>query len=90
MIGSYFPTQTAASACKIDKLSAARLALQMPQANPPARESAQAFMARVAKIETMLCPCCKAQLLKVVATVAGCRQLPAVVGMTTGQPRGPP
>ncbi len=79
-----------ASACKTDKLSAARLALQMPQANPPARESAQAFMVRVAKIETMLCPCCKAQLLKVVATVAGCRQLPAVVGMTTGQPRGPP
>ena len=62
----------------------------MPAPKREAMETAQAFMARVAKIETMLCPCCKAQLLKVVATVAGCRQLPAVVGMTTGQPRGPP
>jgi hypothetical protein len=79
-----------ASACKTDKLSAARLALQMPNSNRQAQESAQAFMARVAKIETMQCPCCKAISLKVVATLAGCRRLPHVEGLMAGQPRGPP
>ena len=39
-----------ASACKRLKLGAARLALQMPAVNPQAMESAQAFMARIAKI----------------------------------------
>jgi len=58
------------SACKTDKLSAARRALQMPNANAVAQESAQAFMARVAKIETMLCPCCKANSLKAEGTLA--------------------
>ena len=38
-----------ASACKADKLSAARQALQMPAVNPKAIESAQAFMQRVAR-----------------------------------------
>lgn len=79
-----------ASACKTDRLSAARCALQMPQTNPAAQESAQAFMARVAKIEVMQCPCCKVGKLKVVATLAGCRQLPAPASVMAGQPRGPP
>lgn len=79
-----------ASACKTDKLKLARLALQMPQPSPRAAESAQAFMARVAKLETMQCPCCKVGMLKVVATLGGCKQLPAPGDTTGGQARGPP
>lgn len=77
-----------ASACKTDKLGAARLALQMPPTNPQAQESAQAFMARMAKIEVMRCPRCQAHPLKVVASLGGCRQLP-MVGSGI-QARGPP
>ena len=33
---------------------------------------------RVAKLEVMQCPYCKANALKVVATLAGCRQLPVL------------
>jgi hypothetical protein len=44
-----------ASSCKGKKLNAARTALQMPQSNPKAIESAQGFMARVAKLEVGLC-----------------------------------
>ena len=47
-------------------------------------------MVRVAKLEVMQCPYCKANALKVVATLAGCRKLPVVGGMMAGQPRGPP
>ena len=79
-----------ASACKTDKLAQARLALQMPAPNPKAAESAQAFMARLAKIAVMQCPCCQAGTLKVVATLAGYRQLPAPGTILAGQPRGPP
>jgi hypothetical protein len=79
-----------ASACKGNKLSAAKQALQMPPTNPAAQESAQAFMVRVAKLEMMQCPCCKAHALKVVATLAGCRQLPSPGVIMAGQPRGPP
>jgi hypothetical protein len=79
-----------ASACKTDKLAQARLALQMPAPNRKAAESAQAFMVRVARLEVMQCPCCKAHALKVVATLAGCRQLPAPGAIMAGQPRGPP
>ena len=55
-----------ASACKGVKLRAARLALQMPAAI----ESAKAFMARVARIDVRVCPCCKVGTLRVIA-VAG-------------------
>ena len=48
-----------ASACKGVKLPAARLALQMPAPSPQAIESAQAFMARVTKMDAGFCPCCK-------------------------------
>ena len=65
------------------------LALRMPPINPKAAESAQAFMARVAKLEVMQCPCCKANALKVEATLAG-RQLPVPGIVMSGQPRGPP
>ena len=79
-----------ASACKADKLAQARLALQMPPTNPKAAESARAFMARVARLEVLQCPCCKANSLKVVATLAGLRHLPVPGGVMVGQPRGPP
>ncbi|BCO25275.1 IS91 family transposase ISWz1 [Rhodoferax lithotrophicus] len=48
-----------ASSCKGKKLKAARLAVQMPALNPQALESAQGFMARVARIDVGLCPVCK-------------------------------
>ena len=47
-----------ASVCKGVKLPAARAALQMPAPNLQALACAQAFMARVARIDVGLCPCC--------------------------------
>jgi len=79
-----------ASACKADKLAQARLALQMPPSNREAAESAQAFMARVARLEVMQCPCCKVGTLRIVQTLAGQRQLPAPGTAMSGQARGPP
>ena len=79
-----------ASSCKARKLSAARLALQMPAINPVAIESAQAFMARVAKIDVGLCPCCKVGRLHVTATLQGSAQLPAPARTAPTQNRGPP
>ena len=79
-----------ASACKADKLAQARLALQMPPPNREAAESAQAFMARVARLEVMRCPCCKAGTLRIVQTLAGQRQLPVPGTAMSGQARGPP
>ena len=79
-----------ASACKTDKLAQARLALQMLSTSRQAQESAQAFMARVARIETMQCPCCKAHLLRVVASLPGCGRLPEPGAFRASQPRGPP
>ena len=79
-----------ASARKRVKLTAARLALQVPAVNPRALESAQAFMARVAKIDVLLCPCCKAGRLRTIAVLAGPARLPPPC--MTGLPpnRGPP
>jgi hypothetical protein len=79
-----------ASACKRIKLSAARLALQMPDINPHAAESAQAFMTRVAKMDVLLCPCCKTGRLHVTATLPGSMQLPAPCKAVPAQSRGPP
>jgi len=79
-----------ASSCKAAKLNAARLALQMPQPNSQATESAQAFMARVARMDLGLCPCCKAGHLQITAVLQGPKQLPAP-GTTVLPPgRGPP
>lgn len=44
---------------KQQDLRAARMALQVPIPNAPAMESVQAFMLRVAKMDLLLCPCCK-------------------------------
>jgi hypothetical protein len=83
-----------ASACKGAKLASARQALQMPQANPRAVESAQAFMARVARMDVEACPCCKRGRLSVVATLAGLQHLPMPgaqpVATTKPRSRGPP
>ena len=79
-----------ASACKKIKLNAARLALQMPDIDLQAVESAQGFMARVARIDVLQCPHCKLGALHVVATLAGGAQLPSPGSMITTQNRGPP
>jgi hypothetical protein len=79
-----------ASACKATKLDAARLALQMPPVNPQAVESAQAFMARVLKLDVSKCPCCALGRLYVAATLVGLKQLPAPCSMFLPQVRAPP
>ena len=79
-----------ASACKAVKLDVARLALQMPAINPQAVESAQAFMARVLKLDVSQCPCCKTGRLHVVATLLGLRQLPSPASTLLPQVRAPP
>lgn len=48
-----------APAAKSQRLALARQLLQMPAANPQAREDAQAFMRRVAAIDIACCPHCK-------------------------------
>ena len=79
-----------ASACKVVKLRAARTALQMPVPNPQAIESAQAFMARVAKMDLSLCPCCKVGRLRTIAVLARLGRLPAPSAALVPQNRGPP
>ena len=82
-----------ACSCKGVKLEAARLALHMPARNPQAVESAQAFMARVGRIDVLLCPCCKRGTLQVVAALAGCGHLPAPqspISQARPTQRGPP
>nr|WP_295778106.1 IS91 family transposase [Rhodoferax sp.] len=79
-----------ASACKGVKLSAARTALQMPQSNPQAIESAQGFMARVARMDVSLCPCCKVGHMQVTAVLQGQARLPAPAHAVAQQSRGPP
>jgi hypothetical protein len=79
-----------ASGCKAVKLTAARLALQVPALNAQAVESAQAFMARVAKVDATLCPCCKLGRLHVGETLQGQRYLPAPINTAPAHNRGPP
>jgi len=79
-----------ASSCKAAKLNAARLTLQMPLPNPQATESAQAFMARVAKRDVLLCPCCKVGRLQITAVLAGQARLPAPESAVLPPGRGPP
>ncbi|MDP1595231.1 MAG: IS91 family transposase [Hydrogenophaga sp.] len=79
-----------ASACKGVKLGAARQALQMPALNPRAVESARDFMMRVAKVDVMVCPCCKTGRLRVIDVLAGNRRLSAPGGVLIQQSRGPP
>jgi len=79
-----------ASACKGSKLNAARLALQMPQPNAKAMESAQAYMARVAGLDVGLCPACKTARLRTVEVLAPAKRLPTPGENGWPQERGPP
>ena len=79
-----------ASACKGVKLAAARAALQMPAVNPQATESVHAFMARVAKMDVLLCPCCRHGQLHVRAVLAGLKRLPSSANSFAPTCRGPP
>lgn len=79
-----------ASSCKAVKLQAARLALQMPASNPQAMESAQGFMARVARMDVSLCPCCKVGRLHVTAVLQGQVRLPTPTCTAMPANRGPP
>jgi hypothetical protein len=79
-----------AASCKGVKLEAARLALQMPARNPEAQESARDFMARVGRIDVLLCPCCKTGQLRVIAVLQGQKSLPVPGGMQRVDCRGPP
>ena len=79
-----------AAACKTAKLEQARRALQLPQNNPKAIESARDFMARVAKIDVMLCPHCQAGRLHAVQVLLGQARLPAPGLGTQPANRGPP
>jgi hypothetical protein len=79
-----------ASSCKGKKLNAARLALQMPGINQEALESAQRFMARVARIDVRLCPACKLGRLRTAEVLAGAKQLPSPGALVRPQQRGPP
>ncbi|CAN5228883.1 IS91 family transposase [soil metagenome] len=80
-----------ASSCKAIKLGAARLALEMPVLDPRVIEPVRAFMARVARLDVDLCPCCGTGRLHVSRALPGARQLPAP-GTTAVWPqgRGPP
>ncbi len=82
-----------AAACKAVKLEYARQALQLPAGNPQAVESAKDFMARVARIDVLLCPSCRSGRLHVVQVLVGPRQLPAperTVANIVPANRGPP
>jgi hypothetical protein len=65
-----------ANGCKKTQLAQARQALQQPAPNPQAQACAQAFMARVAKIDVLACPRCKAPL-HVAQSLPGLKHLPA-------------
>lgn len=79
-----------AAACKGVKLDAARLALQMPATNAQAVESAKDFMARVAKLDVLQCPCCQQSCLRVVAQLTASGRLPAPGRSPMPASRGPP
>ena len=77
-----------APAGKTQRLALARQLLAMPQANPQAREDAQAFMRRVAGIEIECCPYCRHGRWRVVQELAADRgALSSIVPATC---RGPP
>ena len=79
-----------ASACKGIKLQGAPVALQMPAASPQAIESAQAFMARVARMDVGLCPYCRQGRLRTIAVLAGLGHLPGPACIVAPYSRGPP
>jgi len=80
-----------APAAKTARLALARQQLEMPAANPQAREDAQAFMQRVAAIEIMCCPhCAVGHWIAVEHLAANRAALAAITAITTTACRGPP
>ncbi len=79
-----------AAGCKANRLAQARAALGMPAPNPQALECAQDFMARVASVDVLLCPCCKMGRLRAVAQLPGLQRLPAPGASVGPACRGPP
>ncbi len=81
-----------AAACKGIKLATARAALQMPAFNAQAVECAKEFMARAARIDVALCPCCKVGRLHVAEILKGVARLLAPGADATVVPhtQGPP
>jgi len=82
-----------APAAKRVKLAQARVALQMPAANPVAAESAQAFMQRVSQQDILQCPACQRGRLWVVEVLVASMRLPdprRPAQAATPACRGPP
>lgn len=79
-----------ASACKGVQLTAARQSLQMSQTSVQAIECAHDFMARVARIDVRLCPCCKVGRLQITAVSQGQARLPTPTHTAMPANRGPP
>lgn len=79
-----------ASACKGVQLTAAQQSLQMPQPSVRAMECAHDFMARVARIDVHLCPCCKAGRMRVTQVLLGPTRLPALCSHVLPQRQAPP
>ena len=79
-----------ASSCKAVQLTAACQSLQMPQSSVQARECAHDFLARVARIDVSLCPCCKAGRMRVTQVLLGASRLPALQSNVLPQRQGPP
>ena len=79
-----------ASACKGVQLTAARQCLHMPQPSVQAMECAHDFMARVARIDVHLCPCCKAGRMRVTQVLLGPSRLPALCSNVLPHRQGPP
>ena len=83
-----------ASACKGQKLEAARLALAIPASNPVAIESAGEFLQRVARMDAQQCPCCERGRLRTVTVLPSPTRLPAPGAADPARPaalcRGPP
>lgn len=82
-----------ANGCKKTQLAQARASLAQPAVHKATLESAQAFMARVARIELSRCPQCRHGRLQVVQTLLGLKHLPGPQGSRSAEPareRGPP
>jgi hypothetical protein len=77
-----------APATKTERLATARRLLAMPQANPQARQDAQAFMRRVAAIDVERCPHCRLGHWRVVEQRGADRT--AIAAPTLAACRGPP
>jgi hypothetical protein len=58
------------------QLACAKAALKMPAPNPQAKECAQDFMARVARVNLQQCPACEHGRLRVMQTRPGLKRLP--------------